>query len=75
LLFVLVMEVLDRIIYAGVSGGLLPGFSVGNVGGIDLSRLMFADDNLFFCGANQITSVTGVAYSYALKLFRIGLED
>jgi hypothetical protein len=33
---------------------LLSGFSVGtrNVGGIDISHLLFVDDTLIFCGAN-----------------------
>jgi hypothetical protein len=41
-------------IFALVSGGLLFGFFVGtmNVGGIDISHFLFADDTLIFGGAN-----------------------
>jgi hypothetical protein len=39
-------------IFTVVSGGLLFGFSVGNVGGIDFSPLLFADNTLIFYGAN-----------------------
>jgi hypothetical protein len=53
-LFVLVMEALGRMIFATVSGGLLSGFSVGNVGGFVFSYLLFAEDTLMFCDANPI---------------------
>jgi len=55
LLFVIVMKALRRII---------SGFSVGtgNVGGIDIFHLLFADDTLILSGANL------GACSYVLKL-------
>jgi hypothetical protein len=33
-------------------GGVLDGFSVGNVAGFVFSHFLFADDTLFFCGAH-----------------------
>jgi hypothetical protein len=48
LLFVFVMEALDRMISVVVSGVLLDGFLVGNV---VFSHLLLADDILIFCGA------------------------
>jgi len=50
LMFVIVMEALDRMIYAVVSGGLLSGFYMGS--GIDISHLLFADDMLIFSRAD-----------------------
>jgi hypothetical protein len=46
------MEALGRMISATVSGGLLVGFSVGNVGGLVYSHLLFVDDTLILCGAH-----------------------
>jgi hypothetical protein len=48
LLFVFVMEALSKMISAAVHGGLLQGFTVGNV---SFSHLLFADDTLIFCSA------------------------
>jgi hypothetical protein len=48
LLFVFVMEALSRMISAAVGGGLLEGFSVGNV---TFSHLLFAYDTLICCNA------------------------
>jgi multisubunit Na+/H+ antiporter MnhB subunit len=50
LLFVLVMEALDRMISTIENRGLLSGFSMGT--GVDISHLQFANDTLLFCGAN-----------------------
>jgi len=47
-LFVFVMEALSRMISVAVGGGLLEGFSVGNV---TFSHLLFADDTFIFCNA------------------------
>jgi hypothetical protein len=47
LLFIFVMEALDRMIPAAVSGRLLDGFSMGN---IVFSHILFVDDTLIFCG-------------------------
>jgi len=46
------MEALD--ISAAMRVGLLSRFSIGteNVGGIDISHILFADGTLIFCGAN-----------------------
>ena len=46
LLFVIVMEALSMMISIVVSGGLLSDFFLGtkNVGGIDISHFLFADD-------------------------------
>jgi hypothetical protein len=46
LLFVFVMEAMNRM----VSGGLLEGFEVGNA---NFSHLLFADDTLIFCSARS----------------------
>jgi hypothetical protein len=52
---------------------LLSSFSVGtgNDGGIDISHLLFADDNLHFYGLTQITSVICDICSYVLKLSQV----
>jgi hypothetical protein len=47
---VFVMEVLSRMIFAVVSGGLLEGFKVSNA---TFSHLLFADDALIFCSARS----------------------
>jgi hypothetical protein len=41
-------------ISATVSGGLLSGFTVGNVGGFVFSHHLFVDDTLILCGANLV---------------------
>jgi hypothetical protein len=48
LLFVFVIEALDRMLSVAVSGGLLDGLSVGNAA---FSHLLFTDDTLIFCDA------------------------
>jgi hypothetical protein len=50
LLFVIVMEVLGRMISAAMSRVLLSGFFVGIE--TDISNLLFTNDTLLFCGAN-----------------------
>jgi hypothetical protein len=54
LLFVIVMEVLRKIISTTVNGGFLSGISVGsrNLDMLHISHLLFADDTLIICGAN-----------------------
>ena len=54
LLFVIVMEAVDRLISVAVGGGLLSGFSVEI--GVDISHFLFADDTLFFCGGRPNSS-------------------
>jgi hypothetical protein len=46
--FLFVMKALGRMIFAMVSGGLLDGFSMGNIA---FSHLLFAYDTLIFCYA------------------------
>ena len=55
LLFILVMEALSRLIQRGVRGGLLDGFEVGDDcrRRISVSHLLYADDTLIFCGAEE----------------------
>jgi hypothetical protein len=45
------MEAFGRMISAALCRGLLSGFSVGNVGGLVLSHILFANDTLIFCSA------------------------
>ena len=54
LLFLLIMEVLSRILKKTEEGGLLQGFHVGPVNstGIHISYLLF-DDNILFCDASR----------------------
>jgi hypothetical protein len=54
-LFVLVMEAFSKMIGAITSRGLISGFSVGSIelNRVVVSHLLFADDTLVFCGANE----------------------
>ncbi len=54
LLFIIVMEALSRMLERAVERGFLSGFLVGKSNGIELmiSKLLFADDTLIFCGAD-----------------------
>jgi hypothetical protein len=54
-LFVLVMEAFSRLLGAFISRGLILGFIVGSseLNRVNVSYLLFADDTLFFCGANE----------------------
>jgi len=51
-LFVLVAEVLNKMMHRAVSTGLIRGISVG-VGGLQISHLQFADDTLVLCEAEE----------------------
>jgi hypothetical protein len=53
-LFVIVTEVLSKMITATIDGGLLSGFSIGSRHScvVSISHLLFADNTLVFCGAN-----------------------
>jgi hypothetical protein len=55
LLFVVVMEALSRFLDRAVQGGFLSGFSVGAQYGsaVMVTHLLFADDTLMFCDANN----------------------
>jgi hypothetical protein len=55
LLFVIVMEALSKMMAVTESRGLMEGFSVGsrNNAGMVVSHLLFTDDTLIFCGANE----------------------
>jgi len=51
-LFVLLAEVLNKMMHRAVNTGLLRGISVGN-GNLQISHLQFADDTLVFCEAEE----------------------
>jgi hypothetical protein len=57
--FFFVMEVLSRMLFAGINDGLLKGFKVGNV---TVSHLLFADDTLIFCkdSPDQLAYLRGI---------------
>ena len=75
LLFLLIMEVLSRILKKIEEGGLIQGFCVGpiNSTGIHISHLLFVDDTILFYDASkeQILS-TRLVLTY-FQVF-IGLE-
>ncbi len=52
--FILVMEILSRMLHRFVEGGLIVGFKVEgrNGGSMEISHLLFADDTILFCEAN-----------------------
>jgi hypothetical protein len=53
LLFLLVMEVLSRMLRRTEEAGLIRGFKASNVveDGLSVSHLLFADDTIVFCDA------------------------
>ena len=55
LLFLLVMEVLSRLLKKTENGGFLCGFEVGShrQGGVHISHLLFVDDTILFCDASR----------------------
>ena len=54
LLFILVMEVLNRMLRSMEEEGLIKRFEVGNAedGGLSISHLLFEDDTILFYDAN-----------------------
>jgi hypothetical protein len=65
LLFVIVMEALNRLLDRAVREDLFSGFSVGTSAGnsLMLSHLLFANDTLIFCGADS-DQVTNLRYVF-----------
>ena len=63
-LFDIVMEALSRMLVAATMAGQFSGFLVGNATGslMTVSHLLFADDTLVFCDAdnNHITTLRGI---------------
>ena len=55
LLFLLIMEVLSRLLKKTEESNLIQGFHVGAVNSINvhISRLLFADDTILFCDASR----------------------
>ncbi len=51
LLFLVIMEVLSRMLRRTEEGGFIRGFHVGRTDGLCISHLLYADDTIIFCDA------------------------
>lgn len=68
-LFILIMEVLSRLLDKAVAGGFIKGFKVDRdaVPGLSVSHLLFADDTLVFCEAGGLNWGISVWCFYIFK--------